>query len=99
MDRAPAAVYLDKARDRNNTKLMGTWHRYSRIDPDQPQTRIPRLAGNKGGKGSEGNDLGLGWGYDADYGITGAGLIGIARYVAVAPRDPSTSLRFADFEI
>ena len=95
----PLAAYLDKARDRNNTKLMGTWHRYNRIDPDQPQTRIPRLAGNKGGVGSEGNDQGLGWGYDADYGITGAGLIGIGRYVAVAPRDMSTSLQYLDFGV
>ena len=94
----PLAAYLDKARDRNNTKLMGTWQRYNQIDPDQPQTRILRLAGNKGGKGSEGNDLGLGWGYDADYGITGAGIIGIGRYVAVAPRNMSESLQYLDFE-
>ncbi len=94
----PLAAYLDKARDRNDTKLMGTWHRYDRIDPDQPQTRIPRLSGNKGGKGSEGDDLGLGWGYDADYGITASGIIGIARYVAVAPRDVSASLQYLDFE-
>ena len=95
----PLAAYLDKARDRNDTKLMGTWHRYDSIDPNQPQTRIPRLAGNKGGVGSEGKDLGLGWGYDADYGITGAGIIGIGRYVAVAPRDVSTSLRDLEFEL
>jgi hypothetical protein len=94
----PLAAYLDKARDRNNTKLTGTWHRYGRIDPDQPQTRILRLAGNKGGKGSEGNDLGLGWGYDADYGITAAGIIGMGRYVAVAPRIMSKSLQYLDFE-
>ena len=94
----PLAAYLDKARDRHNTKLMGTWHRYERIDPNEPQTRIPRLSGNKGGKGSEGDDLGLGWGYDADYGITASGIIGIARYVAVAPRDVSASLQYLDFE-
>ena len=78
---------------------MGTWHRYDKVDPKHPQTRIPRLAGNKGGVGSEGKDLGLGWGYDADYGITGAGIIGIGRYVAVAPRDVTTSLRDLDFEL
>ncbi len=45
----PLAAYLDKARDRHNTKIMGNWHPYNRIDPDQPQTRIPFLAGNDGG--------------------------------------------------
>ena len=71
----------------------------NRIDPDQPQTRILELAGNKGGKGSEGDDQGLGWGYDADYGITGnGGMVNMARYVAVAPRDVSTSLQHLDFE-
>ena len=44
----PLAAYLDKFRDRHNTKMMGNWHPYNRIDPDQPQTRIPFLAGNKG---------------------------------------------------
>ena len=94
----PLAAYLDKARDRHNTKLMGNWHPYNRIDPDQPQTRILELAGNKGGRGSEGNHLGVGWGYDADYGITGnGGMVDMARYVAVAPRNDSVSLRYLDF--
>ena len=95
----PLAAYLDKARNRNNTDLMGNWHSYNRIDPDQSQTRIPELAGNKGGKGSEGDDQGLGWGYDADYGITGGGAMAdLARYVAVAPRNVTTSLQYLDFE-
>ena len=67
----PLAAYLDKFRDRHNTKLMGNWHPYNRIDPNQPQTRIPFLAGNKGGVGSEGKFEGLGWGYDAEYGMGG----------------------------
>ncbi len=96
----PLAAYLDKFRDRNNTELMGNWHPYNRIDPDQPQTRIPFLAGNKGGVGSEGKDEGLGWGYDAEYGMGGdASMVGMARYVAVAPRDVSASLRDLDFEL
>jgi len=96
----PLAAYLDKARSRNNTKLMGSRHSYNRIDPNQSQTRIPELSGNKGGVGSEGNDQGLGWGYDADYGITGGGAMAdLARYVAVAPRDVSTSLQYLDFEL
>ena len=96
----PLAAYLDKFRDRNNTQLMGNWHPYNRIDPDQPQTRIPFLAGNKGGVGSEGKDEGLGWGYDAEYGMGGdASMVGMARYVAVAPRDVSTDLQYLDFEL
>ena len=96
----PLAAYLDKFRDRHNTTLMGNWHPYLRIDPDQPQTRIPFLAGNKGGVGSEGKNEGLGWGYDAEYGMGGdASIVGMGRYVAVAPRDVSTSLQNLDFEL
>ena len=96
----PLAAYLDKFRHRNNTELMGNWHPYLRIDPNQPQTRILFLAGNKGGVGSEGKDEGPGGGYDAEYGLGGdASMVGMARYVAVAPRDVSTSLRNLDFEI
>ena len=41
------------------------------------------------------------YGYDSDYGIGGyAHMIGMARYVAVAPRDVSVSgLRGQDFEL
>jgi hypothetical protein len=94
----PLAAYLDKARDRHNTKVMGNWHPYNRIDPDQPQTRIPFLAGNLGGIGTEDDDDHL-YGYDAEYGMGGdAGIHNMARYVAVAPRNVSTSLRYLDFE-
>ena len=96
----PLAAYLDRFRDRHNTELMGNWHPYNRINPDQPQTRILFLAGNKGGIGSEGKNQGLGWGYDAEYGLGGdASMVGMARYVAVAPRDVSASLRDLDFEL
>ena len=97
----PLAAYLDKARDRNNTKLMGNWHPYNRIDPNQPQTRVVFLAGNKGGMGSEGDDIidGFTWGYDAEYGMGGdASITNMGRYVAVAPRNVVTSLRYLDFE-
>jgi hypothetical protein len=94
----PLAAYLDKARDRHNTKVMGNWHPYNRIDPDQPQTRIPFLAGNLGGIGTEDDDDHL-YGYDAEYGMGGdAGIHNMARYVAVAPRNVSTNLRYLDFE-
>ena len=92
-------AYLDKFRSRHDTELMGNWHPFNRIDPDVPQTRIPFLAGNRGGIGSEGRNQGLGWGYDAEYGMGGdASMVGMARYVAVAPRTVSSSLRDLDFE-
>ncbi len=95
----PLAAYLDKFRDRHNTKMMGNWHPYNRIDPDQPQTRIPFLAGNKGGVGSDVDTEDL-YGYDEEYGLGGdASMVGMARYVAVAPRDVSTSLQYLDFEL
>ena len=93
----PLAAYLDKFRDRHNTKMMGNWHPYNRIDPNQPQTRIPFLAGNKGGTGSDIDEEAL-WGYDEEYGLGGdASMVGMARYVAVAPRDVSTSQQYLDF--
>ena len=98
-----AAAYLDKARSRHNTATMGSWHPFNSIlDLDQPQTRIPNLAGNKGGVGSEEEDGHL-YGYDADYGMGGdssihnTSMINVARYVAVAPRDASTSVRNLPF--
>ncbi len=94
----PLAAYLDKARDRHNTELMGNWHAHNWIDPDEPQARILNLGGNKGGVGSEGKDQGLGWGYDADNGMGAEWPAGFARYVAVAPRNVSTSLQYLDFE-
>jgi hypothetical protein len=95
----PLAAYLDKAQARHNTKEMGNWHPYNRIDPSQPQSRIVFLAGNQGGVGTEDDDDD-GYGYDAEYGIGGDACIhNMARYVAVAPRDVSTSLRYLDFEM
>ncbi len=92
-----AAAYLDKFQARHDTRLMGNFHPFDRIDPDQPQTRVIFLAGNKGGVGGEGDYF---YGYDSDYGIGGyAHMIGMARYVAVAPSDVSVSdLRGQDFE-
>ncbi len=95
----PLAAYLDRFRDRHNTDLMGNWHPYNRIDPNQPQTRILFLAGNEGGVGTEDEDDHL-YGYDAEYGLGGdASMVGMARYVAVAPRNVATSLRDLDFEL
>jgi hypothetical protein len=94
----PLAAYLDKARDRHNTAVMGNWHPYNRIDPEQAQTRIVFLAGNEGGLCTEDDDD-KDYGYDAEYGIGGDACIhNMARYVAVAPRNASTSLRYLPFE-
>lgn len=94
----PLAAYLDKAQKRHNTQVMGHWHAFNRIDPSQPQLRILELSGNRGGEDSEGKNQGLGWGYGRDYGITGnGGMTDMARYVAVAPRNVSTSLQYLDF--
>jgi len=93
----PLGAYLDKAQARHNTKVMGNWHPYNRIDIDQPQTRIPFLAGNEGGMCTEDDDDDD-YGYDAEYGLGGDACIhNMARYVAVAPRDVATSLRYLDF--
>ncbi len=91
------AAYLDKAQARHNTKLMGNFHPFDHIDPDQAQTRVVFLAGNKGGVGGEGD---YNYGCASDYGIGGyANMVGMARYVAVAPQNVSVSLRHLDFEI
>ena len=95
----PLAAYLDKARDRHDTELMGNSHSHNWIDPNQPQARLLNLGGNRGGVGSEGKDQGLGRGYDSDDGMGASWPGGMARYVAVAPRDVSTSLRDLDFEL
>ncbi len=98
-----AAAYLDQARSRHNTATMGSWHPFNSInDLDQPQTRVPNLAGNLGGVGSEDDDGHL-YGYDAEYGMGGdssihnTSMINVARYVAVAPRNASTSVRHLPF--
>lgn len=98
-----AAAYLDKARSRHNTTKMGNWHPFNSIkDLDQPQTRVPTLAGNRGSVGTEDDDGHL-YGYDAEYGMGGdssihnTSMINVARYVAVAPRDVSTSVRHLAF--
>jgi len=95
----PLAAYLDKFRNRHDTDLMGNWHSHNWLDPNQPQARILNLSGNKGGVGSEGKEQGLGWGYDADDGMGAAWPAGLARYVAVAPRNVSASLQYLDFEL
>lgn len=108
-----AAAYLDKARDRKTTSVMGNCHFFNEINPDQPQTRVLFLGGIEGGANTEvysdltseqhGWNLGI-WGthyripIDAEYSIHGdTAMINMARYVAVAPHNVSTSLRNISF--
>jgi len=92
-----AAAYLDKRQARHNTKVTGNFHPFDYIDQDQPQTRVPFLAGNKGGVDSE--ERYSDFGYDSEYGVGGyACMLNMARYVAVAPRDASRSVRYLPFE-
>ena len=107
-----AAAYLDRARDRGTSAVTGSWHCLNDIDPDQPQTRVLFLGGNEGGATSEFRRalsdkergyIGI-WGthyripIEAEYGIRGdTSMINVARYVAVAPRNVSTSLRDLPF--
>jgi hypothetical protein len=107
-----AAAYLDRARDRNHATLMGSWHSFGDIDPDQPQARILFMAGNEGGATAEQtSDLanrargnaGI-WSTHyrtpiyVEYGLRGdSSMINTARYVAVAPRNEATSVRYLPF--
>ena len=93
-----AAAYLEKAGKRNDTSKMQVSHRHDGIDPDQPQTRLLTLGGNRGGAGSEGHE-GLSWGYGEDWGFSASGPVDMGRYIALAPRDTSTRVQYLDFEI
>ena len=100
-----AAAYLDKFKARHNTSRMGHWHPYNQIDPDQPQTSTLFLAGNKGGTRSDVDDFDPASrtqrevGYHSETGISSGGMGGLARYVAVAPRNASTDVHNLDFGV
>ncbi len=92
-----AAAYLDRTAKRNDTSKMRIMHGLDAINPDEPQTVLLTLGGNKGGLGSAGHE-GLGWGYGEDWGLGWSGPVGMDRYVAVAPGNVSESLKYLDFE-
>ena len=102
---AANVAYLDKFQARHDTKLMGHWHPYNHIDPQQPQTSTLYLAGNQGGHGSDVDEFDpttrtqRETGYHSETGLSGGGGVGpgLARYVAVAPRDASTDVRRLNF--
>ena len=91
---------------------MGNWHSYNDINPDQPQARVLFLCGTEGGASTEvyrdltsreQGYIGI-WGthyrvpIDAEFGLRGdTSMINMASYVAVAPRNGSTSLRDLPF--
>lgn len=94
-----ASTYLDKAKARHDTAVMGSGHSYSHfsLNQDELQTTVPLLSGNLGGEGSEQVDEHL-RGMDSEYGLTsGISMVYVARYVAVAPRNTATTLRDLSF--
>ena len=108
-----AAAYLDAAINRHRSDVMGSWHYYRDVNPGQPQTRVLFLGGTEGGAQTEvyrdltsreQGYIGI-WGthyrvpIEAEAGVRGdSAMINMGRYVAVAPRDMSTSLRHLSFE-
>ena len=107
-----AAAYLDKAQEFYGTSVMGSWHRFDDMEPMHPQTWVPFVYDCLGGASDkesldprmrvEGNtDI---WfthyriSRDAGFGLRAdTALINTARYIAVAPRNVSTSVRHLPF--
>lgn len=107
-----AAAYLDKAKDFYGTKEMGSWHRFDDLNPDQPQTWVPFLFDCLSGASDterldtatrqQGNADSWFTHYrvsrDSGFGLRGdTAMINTARYVAVAQRDVSSSVRHLPF--
>ncbi len=91
---------------------MGSWHRFDDMDPMLPQTWVPFMYDCLGGASDKENiDLSQRtegmmdiWfthyriARDAGFGLRAdTALINMARYVAVAPREVSTSVRYVPF--
>ncbi len=91
--------YLTKFQLRNNTERMGNFHNYNSINPDQPQAKILRLGGAKGGKYSDGDSSEFGRGWDRDWGLSSGFYPSLARYVAIAPKNLEKELHHLDFEV
>jgi hypothetical protein len=96
------ATYLDKVRERGNLETMGNWHLFHEIDPDVPQACVSLLYGSPGGfraKIFANEGMPHLRGVDTEFGLCGsAGMINLGRYVAVAPRNVSTSVRYLPFK-
>ncbi|MDE0037292.1 MAG: hypothetical protein OXU77_06975 [Gammaproteobacteria bacterium] len=95
------AAYLDRARTRNASDTMGSWHSLNEIEPEQTQSCICTMYGSPGGERAriyapEGIDHLRG--VHTDFGIRGdTGMINMGRYVAVAPRNAVTGVRDLSF--
>ena len=48
-----AVAYLERAKSRGKSDVMGSWHTFNDIDPKQPQTRVLFLGGDEGGAKTE----------------------------------------------
>ena len=96
-----ATAYLDKARDRGKLETIGNWHIFPEIDPDQPQASVLLLYGGPGGERAKvyaNEGMPHLRGVHTEFGLCGsAGMINMGRYVAVAPRNVSTSVRNLPF--
>ena len=96
-----AAAYLDKARDRGELETIGNWHIFPEIDPDQPQASVLLLYGSPGGDRAKvyaNEGMPHLRGVETEFGLCGsAGMINMGRYVAIAPRNVSTSVRHLPF--
>lgn len=96
-----AASYLDKARLRHDTAVMGNWHSYSdpHLNPEELQTTVPMMSGNQGGTDSDLDDYKI-RGMNSDFGLrSGDSVIYLARYVAAAPQYQKISLRNLPFTV
>ena len=93
-----AAAYLDKAKNRGNSTTTGNWHAFNELDPDQTQTCVTLLYGSLNGVAAKCNDHLRG--VDSEFGLRGdAGMINLGRYIAVAPRNVSASVRNLPFRL
>ncbi len=107
-----AATYLDKAQGYYNTDVMGSWHRFNDLNPDQPQTYIQFLFDCLGGASAKVDPASRQQGdanswythyrvsRDSGFGLRGdSAMINMGRYVAVAPRHEATSVRNLPFVV
>ena len=108
----PLAKYLDKAQEYYGTTETGSWHRFDDLNPNQPQTWVQFLFDCLGGASDkdsldpasrqQGDSDAWFTHYrvsrDSGFGLRGdMALVNTARYVAVAPRNVSTSVRHLPF--
>lgn len=93
-----AAAYLDKAKSRGNSDTAGSHHRFNEMRSEWSQSCVSLLHGSRDGVAPTCDDHLRG--VDSEYGLRGdTGMINLGRYVAVAPRNASTSVRHLPFRL